>query len=225
MLTDLTRAFGMLSDPTVRRTFLISLGVAVALLAALFPATSALVDYAGTSGYVWVDRVLDVLSLAGTAILAWLLFPVVVAAILGFLLDSVVAATERRHYPALPPARGQPRLASLVHALGFAALVLVLNLLALPLYLVPGLNIPVFLVLNSYLLGREYGELVLAQRHPLSGLKPLRRRYRAQLWLSGFITALLLMIPIVNLLAPVVGSAFATLRLHRAGASERTLYR
>lgn len=216
MLNDLIRAFGMLTDAAVQRTFLLSLGVAVLMLAALFPATITAVEAAGSTGYVWLDRLLEVLSLAGTAVLAWFLFPTVVAAVLGFLLDGVVAATERRHFPGLPPAADQPVLRTLPYALGFGALVLALNVLALPLYLVPGLNIPVYLVLNGYLLGREYVELVLARRHALAALRTVRPRYRRQLWTTGLVTALLLLVPILNLLAPMVGGALATLRLNRA---------
>jgi uncharacterized protein involved in cysteine biosynthesis len=105
-----------------------------------------------------------------------------------------------------------------LYSLAFAAVVLVLNVVALPLYLVPGLNVPVYLLLNGYLLGREYVELVLARRHRFGELGALRRRHKAQLWSSGLVTALILLVPVVNLLAPVLGAAFATLRLHRAGA-------
>jgi uncharacterized protein involved in cysteine biosynthesis len=219
MLTDLVRALAMLAVPAVRRTFLLSVGVAVALLIVMFPATDALVRAAGTTGYVLLDRTLEVVGLAGTAILAWFLYPTVIAAVLGFLLDRVVAATEARYFPALPPAREQSLLEVTVYSLAFAALVLALNLVALPLYLIPGLNLPVYLLLNGYLLGREYVELVLARRHRFGELGRLRRRHKAQLWASGLVTALILLVPVVNLLAPVVGAAFATLRLHRAGAS------
>ena len=217
MLSDLARAFAMFSDRGVRRTFLLSLGVTVLLLAAMFPAADAVLASAGTTGYWWLDKLLEIAGLFGTAILAWLLFPAVVAAVLGFLLDAVVEATEARHFPALPPAEGTPFLTNLLHSLGFAALVLGLNVLALPLYLVPGLNLPVYLLLNSYLLGREYVELVLARRNPHAVLPALRRQHARQLWLGGLLTALMLAVPVLNLLAPIVGSAFVTLRAHRAG--------
>lgn len=217
MLSDLTRAFAMFSDRDVRRTFLLSLGVTVLLLAAMFPAADAVLASAGTTGYWWLDKLLEIAGLFGTAILAWLLFPAVVAAVLGFLLDAVVEATERRHFPALPAAEGTPFLTNLIHSLGFATLVLGLNVLALPLYLVPGLNLPVYLLLNSYLLGREYVELVLARRNPHAALPALRRQHARQLWLGGLVTALMLAVPVLNLLAPIVGCAFVTLRAHRAG--------
>jgi uncharacterized protein involved in cysteine biosynthesis len=181
--------------------------------------TEALVRAAGTTGYVLLDRALDVVGLAGTLVLAWFIYPTIIAAVLGFLLERVVEATEERYFPALPPAREQSLAEVAVYSVGFAALILALNVVVLPLYLVPGLNVPVYLILNGYLLGREYVELVLARRHRFGELGALRRRHKAQLWASGLVTALILLVPVVNLLAPVVGAAFATLRLHRAGAS------
>jgi CysZ protein len=218
MLTDLARALAMLAVPVVQRTLLLAIGLAVALLTLALPATDALVRAAGSTGHVLLDRTLEVAGLAGTLLLAWLVYPSVIAAVLGFLLDRVVAATEVRYFPALPPAREQSLGGAIVYSVGFAGLVLALNVVALPLYVVPGLNIPVYLLLNGYLLGREYVELVLARRHRFGELGALRRRHKAQLWSSGVVTALILMVPILNLAAPVVGAAFATLRLHRAGA-------
>jgi uncharacterized protein involved in cysteine biosynthesis len=218
MLTDLARAVAMLTVPVVQRTFLLAVGLAVAVLILALPATDALVRAAGPTGYVLLDRALEVAGLAGTLLLVWLVYPSVIAAVLGFLLERVVAATEARYFPALPPAREQTLVEVLVYSVGFAALVLALNVVVLPLYVVPGLNVPVYLLLNGYLLGREYVELVLARRHRFRDLGALRRRHNAQLWSSGLVTALILLVPIVNLVAPIVGAAYATLRLHRAGA-------
>jgi CysZ protein len=218
MLTDLARAVAMLAVPVVQRTLLLAIGLAVTLLILALPATDALVRAAGSTGYVLLDRVLEAAGLASTLLLAWLVYPSVIAAVLGFLLERVVAATEARYFPALSPAREQRMVEVAVYSVGFAAVVLGLNVVVLPLYLVPGLNVPVYLLLNGYLLGREYTELVLARRHPIGELGALRRRHKSQLWGSGLVTALVLMVPVVNLAAPIVGAAFATLRLHRAGA-------
>jgi uncharacterized protein involved in cysteine biosynthesis len=90
----------------------------------------------------------------------------------------------------------------------FAVVALLLNLLALPFYFVPGANVPVYLALNGYLLGREYFELVAGQRLPLRELGRLRRRQRSRLWLAGVAIAAMLIIPVFNLVAPVVAIAF-----------------
>ena len=53
----------------------------------------------------------------------------------------------------MPPAPFWPEL---LHDLGFTVKALLLNILVLPLYLVPVLNLVLFYWLNGRLLGREY---------------------------------------------------------------------
>ena len=87
-----------------------------------------------------------------------------------------------------------------------------LNLLALPLYLlllfVPPFNLFVFYLLNGYLLGREYFELVAARRLDTAGVRRLRRAYRGRLLLAGAVIAFLLTVPIVNLVTPIIATGF-----------------
>src|SRR3546814_18267334 len=65
---------------------------------------------------------------------------------------------------------------------------LILNLLVLPLYLVliwiPPLNLLLFYLLNGYLLGREYFEMVAVRRLDLAAAKRLRRAFRGQVILA-----------------------------------------
>src|SRR6185295_11264139 len=90
----------------------------------------------------WVQTAFAWLGRAGALILAFLLFPAVVTAVqTTFLVEPVAAAVEARHYPALPPPRRAPFVEHAVAALRFLALAIALNLAALPLYLVPGINV------------------------------------------------------------------------------------
>src|SRR3546814_14901069 len=77
---------------------------------------------------------------------------------------------------------------------------LILNLLVLPLYLVliwiPPLNLLLFYLLNGYLLGREYFEMVAVWRLDLAGAKRLRRDFRGRVVLGGAVIAFLLTIPL-----------------------------
>ena len=77
-----------------------------------------------------------------------------------------------------------------------------LNLLALPLYLVPMLNLPIWLALNGYLVAREYVELVALRRLPPAQVASLRRDHRLAFWTAGMVIALLLAVPVLNLIAP-----------------------
>jgi uncharacterized protein involved in cysteine biosynthesis len=145
-------------------------------------------------------------------VVSFLLFPAVVAVVLSLFLEQVAGAVERRYYPDLPPPRGQPLLEATRGALLFAGITVALNLLALPLYLVlsllPPLNIFVFYGLNSYLLGREYFELVAVRRLDLGRTRQVQRAFRGRIFRAGLVIALLLTIPLVNLITPLVATAF-----------------
>ena len=98
--------------------------------------------------------------------------------VIGFFIDSIAGAVEALDYPG----RGPPRRASIgetiIITLRLMGLTLVLNLLALPVYvLVPGINFFVFLGLNGYLLGREYFEVVALRRLDRTATRALRRRF------------------------------------------------
>lgn len=136
----------------------------------------------------------------------WLLFRATAMAVMSLFADDIVAAVESRDYPhihAHPVGWGvslRLALRSLGRAIGW-------NLLALPLYillLATGVGtIGLFLALNAYLLGRDMADLV-EPRHP--ALPPLSRGGR---WLIGLVSALLFLVPLVNLLAPIVSAAMA----------------
>ncbi len=70
------------------------------------------------------------------------------------------------------------------------------------------LNLFVFYLLNGYLLGREYFELVAARRFDAAGVRRLRRKYRGRVMLAGVVIAFLLTVPIVNLVTPIVATGF-----------------
>ena len=217
MLADLLRAIGMVGDGRVRRTLLISVGLALVLIVTLFPLVDRLIRLMGTSGYPWLDRAGEALGFIGTAVAAYFLFPIILAAVMGFFLERVVEAVEGRHRPGLPAVRDVPIMETASSSVRFGLISLGLNILCLPFYLVPFVNLPVFVGLNGYLFGREYLELVLQRRLPPAAVAGLRRTHKSLAWRIGLVTAVIAMVPFVNVVAPIIGSAFATLQLHRHG--------
>ena len=215
MLQELVRAFAMLRDSRVRSVLWLGIALALATLVALFVGVEALVTSASDTGWGWLDRTFQVLGGLGTAIVAWFLFPSIVVAVSSIFLERVVDATEDRYYPSLPPPRPLPLTQSVPSALKLLGASLLLNLVALPAYFVPLLNLPVWLAVNGYLVGREYAELVASRRLAPAMAARLRRDNRLVFWLAGAVIAFLLAVPILNLVAPVVGAAFMTMRFQR----------
>ncbi len=203
-------ALGQLGDPRLRLPLLKSLGLTLLAFAGLWAGLGWLIANTRFFETVWLDLGAGALGGIAAVLLSIVLFPSVVAAFLGLFLEDVAAAVEARHYPGLPPPARRPLLAEIGGALRLLALAVTLNLVVLPLYLVPGLNLLVFLATNGFLLAREYVTMSSARRVDSRLLRRLWRERRSQAWLAGAAFAALSTIPIVNLAAPVVAVATTT---------------
>ena len=209
MVSALSLAVADAFAPAERRLLLLTVGGTIALLIGLWLGASLVIAALHVTGWHWLNIAIDVLGSAATLFVAWLIFPSMAILILGFFLDRVIASVEARHYPDLPPPRAIGIAASLAGAIRLAALALLLNLLALPLYLFfPLVNIVLFFGINGYLIGREYFEAVAFRRLDRPLVKAMWRHYRIRLVIAGAIIAFLLSVPVLNLAAPLIGVAF-----------------
>ncbi|MFM2044063.1 MAG: hypothetical protein RLY86_2639 [Pseudomonadota bacterium] len=208
MLKHLIRAAEQLSDPavagTVLRSVLMTIGLFLALLAGCF----WLIGATDLFQIGWMEWVADIAGGLLAMALAWVMFPAVVLTISSLLLERVVTAVERRWYPGLGPARPQPVVEGILNAAKFFATVVLLNLIALPLYFFPILGQAAFYSVNGYLIGREYYELVAARRLDPDRMRYLRSEASLRLFVVGAIIAFLSTLPFVNLLVPIVAAAF-----------------
>ncbi len=150
----------------------------------------------------------DVLMFLVFLSLLWILFVAVVQLVSSFYFEEIIRSVEARHFPSLPPPRETTIANSVSAALLFAGRVVLVNFLALPLYLIPGLSIFVFLALNGYLIGREYYEITALRRLDIKTARALRRSQRLRIYGAGIAITALLSVPVINLLAPVIGVAF-----------------
>ncbi len=207
MLGALFKAIGQLGDPAARRVVWISLGISLGVFVGLWTAVGYLLANTALFERGWLETLADVLGGLTTLVFTWLLFPAVVSAVIAVLLDAVARAVEARHYPHLPEAPGAGMAATVLTTAKFLGALVVLNTAALLFLFVPPVFPFVFYAVNGYLLGREYFELVALRRAGNAETRALRKAHRGQLFLTGVVIALLLTVPVVNLLAPVTATA------------------
>jgi uncharacterized protein involved in cysteine biosynthesis len=210
MFSAFAKALAQLGDPAFRRPIGWSLGLAALVFAGLWLTAWFVLRHTSITTWPWVDTTIDVLGGLAAIVLTFVLFPGVVAALLSLFAERIILAVERRHYPDLPPPRAQPVWEQVAVALRFLGVVVLLNLLALPLYLVPVVNALIFYALNGYLLGREYFEMVAPRRLESEPRRELWRRRRLGFFLAGAAFAFLSTLPFVNLLAPALAAAAMT---------------
>ena len=170
----------------------------------------------------WLGVIAAIVAGIGLALALALLIAPVTAIIAGFFLDDVAELVERTDYPADPPGRPVPALRSVVLSLKFFGIVVLGNLLALMLLLVPGVNIGAFFVVNGYLIGREFFEFAAMRFVPEDEAKERRRRNTGTVFLAGLVIAAFMAVPLLNLLSPLFACAMMV-HLHKAVAKAEAI--
>lgn len=222
MLTAFFLAFADLGLPAMRRVLVRAVGLALLLFIVLLGLLGAVLSQLGLSGIGWLDWIVDILGGLAGLVAAILLFPAATVAILPLFLDEVAAAVEARHYPGLGPARGASAASQALAGVRLALLAALLNLLALPaVLLLPVVGIGLYLLLNGWLLGREYFELAALRRLDLAGARRARKACRLRVWLGGTALAAILLVPFGNLVVPLFGAAAFVHVFHRSDGLER----
>ncbi len=208
MLTTAIRAVSILTERSCWRVVRRGIFIAATVFAVLGAGVVWILAEVTVFKIGWLDNTLAILGGLSALVLTWLLFPPVATLIMALFLEKNFAAVESRHYPGLPATRAQPLSESFAIAVRLTAVLVVINLIALPVYLIPGLGPVAAYLLNAHLLGREYFELVAIRRLDGRAVHRVRKGNRVRIIGAGLLIALLFSVPVLNLLAPVVSAAF-----------------
>ncbi len=154
-------------------------------------------------------------------LLAFLIAPVT-ALIAGMFLDDVAEIIEREDYSNEPAGTPMPVGRSLVYSLKFLVVVILGNLFALLMLLIPGVNLIAFFIVNGYLLGREFFEFAAMRYRGEDGAKAFREENRITVFLGGLMIAGFMAIPLINLLTPLFAAAMMV-HLHKALSGKKPL--
>ena len=221
MLSPLIRALAQLDDPlfvgVVLRSVAWSLGGFLSLAAllswGLHAAAQTWVHNQSAAG--WLGWLGYVAGPVGAALLALVLFLPVAAVIATLFIDRVADAVERRWYPGTPPVAPAPLLDQLWDGLDLGVKVLAMQLLALLLsLLMPGVVVALGWLVAAWAIGRGLFVAVAMRRMGRrDALLLCRHRLPSVLAQGGWMAALGLM-PLLNLLAPVLGTAALVHVLH-----------
>jgi uncharacterized protein involved in cysteine biosynthesis len=156
-----------------------------------------------------------------TVVGAWLLFPVVAIGVVTCFADRIAAAVELRHYPdAAANARAVGVARGISIGLRSAFRLLLFNLLATPFYmllLVTGVGpFVLFVIINGLAFGRDLAELAASRHGDRHSRRAWLKRTRGEQNLMGTMVSVMFLVPLVNLIAPVVGTAMAIHLFHRS---------
>jgi CysZ protein len=231
MILDAARLAGRnLLAPETRLVFWKTLGLTILLLvAAWFGIEAAFTWFAlppleallpGIPAWAgWLGFLIGIVASIGLALALALLVAPVTSIVAGFFLDDAAEIIECRDYPGEPPGRALPTATALLYTVRFLGIVILGNIVALVLLLVPGVNVLAFFVVNAYLLGRQFFEFAAMRYRPEKEAHLVGAKHSTTIFLAGLVIAAFLAVPILNLLTPLFGTSLMV-HLHKMIAAK-----
>lgn len=208
MFASVAAAFRLFGDKMLVGVLFKSVALTLLLFALGCIGLEYLIRLLPVLGSPLVNQLLEWLAPVMLLVLLWLLGGPVAALFASLFLDKIAARIEARDYPKDAPAPGMSAITGIRTGVALTLAVLGVDIALLPLDLTTvGLAELATLLANGWLLGREYFELAALRHLPRDQVQALRRRYRGRITAGGLLIALASMVPGVNLVAPLFGTA------------------
>ncbi len=213
-LSALVRALPAVFSPAILRVLLKTVAITLLVFVALGWAGYFALDWAlDRSGWRDAEEASALGAILIGLLAGWFLFRVVALAVLQFFADEIVIAVEKAHFPATSAGtRALPLKQDVRNSLRGAGRAILVNVVAAPFALLliftaigPAI---LFWFVNAVLLGRELTDMPWL-RHCADGAADCPIGPSDRFVLGGAVAAMM-MVPFVNILAPVLGAAGAT---------------
>ena len=214
MISSFLKTFRQIKDTKILRALIIStiLTLTSIMLALVLGSTlldSIMDNFSNTlaswfgEGEGWFRGVIQFMGGSTILILSYFLFAGIHGAFVGIFIDDILDVIHQRYYPDVQWNKPPPFLTSCLFSARIFLMTIFLNIIASPLLLVgwfiPPLGLALQIFLNGYLLGKEYGQLVELRFPKGHSLTPIPKYFS-----NGNIAAIIWIIPIVNLIAPIL---------------------
>lgn len=155
----------------------------------------------------WLESVADIVASFGAIIVGVIITPALMPLIASFFEDPILNALEKENQKEHPsdqtPTRDGTFAGDIAEDIRFMFVVIILNVLCLPLYLIPGINLGVYYLLNGYLLGREFFTNVEAKYTSKKQARQIYKANKAKFFGNGIVLAFMATLPIINWFLPV----------------------
>jgi CysZ protein len=222
MFASVGKAAAMLIDRDFIGMILWSLLLTAVLFVLLFAGVEYGLAHLPPLGSIWVNRFLEVTAPLVLVLAIFFLGAPVAAIVASLYLDRIAARVDAHFYPNDPTAPGTPLATSIGEAIRLIGLSLLINVALLPVDVgVPGLSEIATILVNGWLLGREFFELASLRHLSRRQSDAMRRKYSGKIFLAGLLISILTVIPFVDLIAPFFGSALMAHLFKRLSLEER----
>lgn len=151
----------------------------------------------------WLDTLVNWVVGVVSGVGGWFMLPALVVLISGAFQEMAIARVERLEYSAEISPRVPRFWPDIVHDIRFTVKAILLNILVVPFYFI-GIGFLLTILLNSYLLGREFFESAAGYHLGKAKARELGRRNRKFVYGSGLIITTFSLVPVINLFVPII---------------------
>ena len=151
----------------------------------------------------WLDTTINWIVGIVSGVGGWFMLPVLVVIISAAFQEMTIHRVEEAEYPDEVRTEEPHLWTDVLHDIRFTVKAICLNLLVLPFYLI-GIGFVLSILLNSYLLGREFFESAAGYHLGKPQARELGRKHKKMVYGSGLVITMMTLIPVVNLLAPII---------------------
>lgn len=214
MLTALLRSARQIFSPRIAVVIGACVILSISCFVGLWYGLDRAIHYWLPEDGGWIASIADMGVPVIAGLLAYFLFPIVTTSFLALFLERIAKIVEEQHYPNLPPAAGLPFISSLLVTVRFIVTLIGANLLLLLLLPFAPVYAAAWLIINGWLLGREYFEQVAMRRLSRHSADQLRKHRAGKILATGIVLTLLLSIPLFGLVLPVFATCVMVHRFH-----------
>jgi CysZ protein len=201
-----------LTFASLKKANLIGLMLACALLAVIVIVGAVggmtwITDHFVTLQRGWLDTLLNWVVGVLTGVGGWFMLPALTVLISSLFQETAIQRVEREYYPEAIRSEVLKFWPEIWHDLKFTGWALALNVLVLPLYVL-GIGFAVSILLNSYLLGREFFESAAGYHLGKTNARALGLRHRKAMYGGGFVITVMAIVPFLNLFVPILATVW-----------------
>ncbi len=168
----------------------------------------------------WMDTLLNWMVALISGIAGWFVLPALTVLISSLFQESVIERVERLEYPQAVRNGELKFWPELWHDFKFTIEAIGWNLLVLPCYFL-GIGFLVSILLNGYLLGREFFESAAGYHLGKAEAKILGKHHWKSIYIGGLTITVLSLIPLINLFVPIFAIVWMVHLYHAIQSSSK----
>ncbi len=167
----------------------------------------------------WLDTLLNWTVGIISGIGGWFMLPVFTVLFSSLFQETAIQRLERQYYPEAVRSQMPRFWPEFQHDLRFTGWAVCLNILVLPLY-VFGIGFAASILLNSYLLGREFFESAAGYHLGKASARTLGLQHKKAVYGGGFVITVMALVPLLNLFVPILAIVWMVHVYHRIRIQE-----